>query len=213
MGWHYELNLKCTILPEFVEFIKQKYLFNFDNTQLPDIKSDSEEEEDEYKENKSKENEEYKEIEAKLLQYKIIYDGLSKSTKDLIDIWIDLDICRFYKYEFDVSTCLFSCQIRKKVTSHTHTGRLWQDYELFLKDIIVPISSFIHECNIESDDFGDIMQIYTDMELRGQRFILNDMIKSINHILQDGEIVGTTLIYKRSIKPSQLIDLDRCFGK
>jgi hypothetical protein len=47
-----------------------------------------------------------------------------------------------------------------------------------------------------------------DMQLRG-RMNLNDMIKSI---IEDEDIVATKIIYKRSIKPSQRIDLNRCFG-
>ena len=171
MGWYFELNLKCTILPEFVEFIKQRYLFDMDYA--------------------------YKH------KYKIIYDGLSKSFKDLIDIWINLDISSFYEYVFDESSSLFTCQIRKKVTSHT--GDLWKEYKLFLKEIIVPISSFIHECNIESDDWDCRSEVYTDMELRGQRFILNDMVKSIEmYTLPTDSLLSMNV--RKSVKGNIQID-------
>ncbi len=42
--------------------------------------------------------------------------------------------------------------------------------------------------------------------------ILTDMVKSIKHKWEDRMIVETTITYKRSIKKSQELDLNRCYG-
>lgn len=184
MGWHYILFFRCKVLPEFIDFIKNKYIWNdcdecsyndYDCTHIP------------------------------------TFEGLSKSYQDLVDIWYDLKISNHY-YEYDIDeNNIFTCKISKKVGSHE--GELWSDFEHFLKDIIVPISEEIMECKIESDDYGDRVQIYTDMELRGQSFNLKNMIKLVEHIWEDGEIVGTKLIYKRSVKSNKEVDLNRLYTK
>jgi hypothetical protein len=140
------------------------------------------------------------------------YEAMSKNWRDLIDIWNELCIgARFYKY--DLSGDIFTCRISKKVTDQK--GCLREAYERFLKDIIVPISEEIYECHIESDDFGDAVWHYTDSELRGMHFSLQDKIKRVEHIYNDEgtEIIESRVIYKHSIKLGQLLDLNRCYGK
>jgi len=40
---------------------------------------------------------------------------------------------------------------------------------------------------------------------------LNKLIKHIEHKWEGGDIVETRIVYKRSIKKAQEIDLNRCF--
>ncbi len=52
------------------------------------------------------------------------------------------------------------------------------------------------------------------MELRDKHLYLSDIIRNIEHIYDmNGDIEGTRIIYKRSIKKIQEIDLSRCYSK
>jgi hypothetical protein len=223
MGWHYILELRCKILPEFKEFIEKEYLRLFSEPpQLDDSESESEQEQEQEQEHEGQSyhsdpnsqihNDKdtastFSYIKEERQQRKETYLSFTKTYKDLIDIWCDLDISHFYKYSFKDDE--FHCEICKKVTSHRRD--LKKDYERFLKDIIVPISSEITYCEIESDDYGDFVQQYTDAELRGTHFNLRDQIKSIEHTYNEDrtEIYETRVVYKRSIKKIQFLDLDR----
>jgi len=81
-----------------------------------------------------------------------------------------------------------------------------------LHDIIVPTTSEIIFCCISSDDYGNERKYYTDTELRRIPFSLSNVVRNIRHKWEDGMIVETTVIYKRSIKKTQELDLDRCYG-
>ena len=214
MGWHYILTFHCKILPEFIPFIEKEYLRTLYDTDRDihyrsrpfyrDYESDNEERKKRIDEliKMKEEQEENREKE---------YNLLSKSYRDLIDIWTNLDIgLHFYEYELKGSD--FFCKISKKV--NWHSGDLKDDYLTFLKDIIVPISSEITDCNIESDDYGDMKWDYTDSQLRNIRFNLEDKIKSIEHIYNEdkSEIYETRVIYKHSIKKINFIDLNREYG-
>lgn len=208
MGWHYILNLECRILPQNLDFIQKEYLQNFNESF--DIYDEH------YEGHNIEENEEHQarlnwqQSKKEIAQNKNsqTYVTLNKFYRDLIDIWCGLCINNFYKYELKENG-IFVCEIRKKV--NRHHGDLWQDYLTFVKDIIVPISSEITECVISSDDFGDRTQEYTDLELRGGRLELNKLIKHIEHKWEGGDIIETRIVYKRSIKKAQEIDLNRCF--
>ena len=219
MGWHYILDFTCKVLPEYIDFIEKKYLFIFNKPEYFDVESLSESEcscnynpqvdEDykckrcEYCDSSSESVDEEKEKRSK------IYKELNKDYKDLINIWNNLDIADIYEYSFENG--IFHCQISKKVSKHE--GCLRETYLSFLKDIIVPISSEIIRCTIESDDFGCFMYHYTDTELRGKIFKFRDMIKSFEHTYNEDktEIFETRIVYKRSIKAIQFLDLDREF--
>jgi hypothetical protein len=144
-----------------------------------------------------------KEMAERILEY----TSLPKLYRDLIEIWTGLNINRFYNYELtDDNT--FTCMIQKRC--NRHRGDLRDDMHTFVKDILVPITSVISECTITVDDY-EIRTNYTDLELRGGHLSLRDIIKSIKHIYDGDDIVETRVIYKRSIKPLQKIDLDRCY--
>jgi hypothetical protein len=179
MGWHFIVSASCQILPEFIPFIENEYLLNFQS---------------------------YKDI-----IHKKEYDTLSKSYRDFIEIWTKLAIENGFT-EYTLTGNLFEFELSKKVTSHS--GDLWSDYVKFLKDILVPMSSVITECQIESDDNGDRVQYYSDNELRNIPFHLQDKIKSIEHIYNEDntEIIETKVVYKRSIPNVQRLDLDRSYG-
>jgi hypothetical protein len=135
------------------------------------------------------------------------YKNLSTSYKDILQSWIPLDIANFYKY--DLSGSMLILHLAKKV--NRHEGDLWTDYETFLHDVIVPTTTNILSCKISEDDFGCRERIYTDMELRGQRLNLQQLIRSIHHVVKDGYIQETRVVYKRGIPVSQEIDLDRLY--
>lgn len=218
MGWHYILTFTCKVLPEYMSFIENEYMrkqyeddYKDENNFLKglyysygpnylDIKEVQEkintwkDERDQEKEKQERE-----------------YNLLPKNYKDLIDIWNSLDIGNHF-YEYDLSGNIFHCKISKKVSDHK--GDLRDDYNTFLKDIVVHISYEIDSCQIESDDYGDQIRYYTDSELRNIHFNLKDKIKRIEHTYsEDGiEILETRVIYKHSIKKIQFIDLNRSFG-
>lgn len=228
MGSDYTLNVTCKILPEYTDFITKEYLLNHDqdntlelypasdiidlqktnptsNTLAALLKevndaAASEAEESLYHLRLTKEQAE------KILEY----IRLPKFYRDLIEIWIKLQLKYFAHYEMkDDNT--FTCKIRKRC--NWHKGDLREDMEAFVKDILVPITSEITFCTITIDDY-DICTHYTDLELRGGgRLNLREIIKSIRHIYDGDEIVETRVIYKRSIKPFQKIDLDRCYER
>jgi hypothetical protein len=214
MGWHYILTFHCKLLPEYIPFIEKEYLRT-----LYDTDRDIHYRSGPFYRNYESDNEDRKKRIAELIKMKEEekenrekeYNLLSKPYKDLIDIWTNLDIgLHFYKYELKGSD--FFCQISKKV--NWHSGDLQDDYLTFLKDIIVPISTEITDCNIESDDYGDMKWDYTDSQLRNIRFNLQDKIKSIEHIYSEdkSEIYETRVIYKHSIKKINFIDLNREYG-
>jgi hypothetical protein len=255
MGWHYILTFKCIILPQYRDFIENRYLDelydsinDIDHVYRPIIKSNTNNIDNENMKNKIKEwlNEEEEEEEEK----EKIYNDLSKFYKDLIDIWHRLRIGNhFYCYELsgcEFSSCRqllhepshregefdleqssrpnqpglksqgeFECKISKKVNWH-HGGSndLREDYETFLKDIIVPITSCITFCQIESDDYGESVWYYTDCQLRNIPFRLEDKIKYVDHIYSEDrlEIIESRVIYKHSIPLYQLRDLNKSYG-
>jgi hypothetical protein len=214
MGWHYILTFKCKVLPEFIPFIEKKYLnTQFDEENDPDYicrpqwihSYELDEEQKKLKEEYEREKKE--ETKKREEEYKL----LPKSYRDLIDIWNNLAIGSHF-YEYELEDDIFFCKISKKV--NWHSGFLKDDYEAFLGDIIIPITSEIIECEIESDDYGDTIWQYSDSELRNISFRLQDKIKSIEHTYNEdmSEILETRVIYKHSIKRKQFLDLQRAYG-
>lgn len=216
MGWHYILRFNCKLLPEHIQFIENKYLMNFTEDielyrwSIPERTYPSDDERSKEEKNRIEEwkKEKDEEFEKKEQQY----ESLPKFYKDLIDIWRRLDIGHHF-YEYELRDGIFYCEISKKV--NRHEGDLRADYESFLKDIIVPISSEITDCEIESDDYGDMRWYYSDSQLRNIHFRLEDKIKRIEHVYsEDGnEIYETKVIYKHSIKRTQFLDLNRAYGR
>ena len=83
--------------------------------------------------------------------------------------------------------------------------------EMFLKDVIVPTTAVIYSCEIESDDYGDMKWVYTDLELRGGSLHLQEIVRSVEHVWIEGAIAETRVVYKRGIPKHQRQDLDRLF--
>jgi hypothetical protein len=194
MGWHYILQFKCKVLPEFREFVEKQYLCKFSEVIV-----------DEWDRKTSKSEREELERE---------FEALPKSTQDVLNAWNCLNIGRrFYEYEFVDN--VFSAQISKRVRDHSSSSALQEDYLTFMKDVIVPISSEITWCTIESDDVWLFTQHYTDSELRNIGFNLKDKIKCIEHTYnEDGsEIYETRVVYKHSIKKLQFMDLQRAYSQ
>ncbi len=212
MGWHYILTFTCKVLPEYIPFIQNKYLQNLYDTDRdfhyryrPSYSYYEVEEAEKLREEDRLSRQKAEEEREKT------YEQLPKNFRDLIDIWTHLDIGLHF-YEYDIKGDEFTCKISKKVA--WHKGDLKDDYLGFMKDIIVPISSEISFCEIESDDYGDMKWYYTDSQLRNVRFNLQDKIRGVHHIYsEDGsEIYETRVFYKHSIKKINFLDLDREYG-
>jgi hypothetical protein len=194
MGWHYILRFKCTVLPEYIDFIKQDLLSYFSD-QYPYSELDLDPEEDVGEPD----------------EYLNTYRSLPSNYRNLIDLWAHLRIgpcCGSYTLEGDQLTYEFS----KKVFEHR--GDLQADYVSFMKDIIVPMTSEIAECSIESDDYGCHTWEYTDSQLRDVQFILSNKIRNIQHTYNSdhSEITETRVVYKHPIKRHQFIDLNRAYS-
>ena len=189
MGLEYTLRFHCKVLPEYIDFIQKKYLELYKNYKVEDSE-DSDSEVDDKKE----------------------YESLPKSYRDLIDICNNLNVPGYVScYEVEENMLIFSSYKNQ----HRHEGDLQTDYRKFLEDVIVPISSEITFCEVECEDFYKLRQIYTDTELRGIPFNLQNKIKRIEHIFDESgsEIIESRVIYKHSIKPLQHIDLNRAYGQ
>ena len=197
MGWYQDLEVQCNVHPDFLNFYRNEYLQKYDTHNS--IISNHECKED-------------CEHDCKFF-YEEDYQNLSKSYKDLIQSWIALDIGHhFYEYELSgaIGTQL-TLHISKKV--NRHEGNLWADYETFLHDILIPTTTEIISCKISEDDYGCTERIYTDLELRGKRLDLQQLIRSVHHVWEDGCISETRVVYKRGIPASQELDLDRLYER
>jgi hypothetical protein len=213
MGWHFILRFTCKVLPEFIPFIEKRYFdtlydkeCDIDCYDRPRFLDKPEEEWDDVEKDWNKEIEDEKKFRESE------YAVLSKAYKDIIDIWRSLNIGSVHFFEYDLKGDIFTCEINKRVRSHH--GDLRKDYNTFLKDILVPMTSEIIFCEFESDDFGDERQQYTDLELREIPFRLRDKIKCLDHVYsEDGStIVQTVVVYKHSIPKNQLVDLERSYS-
>lgn len=138
------------------------------------------------------------------------YAELSKAYRDLVDIWISLDIGRHFSEYWMKEDATLRLEITKKVTRHD--GDLWQDMLAFVKGIMVPVTTEITYCKLSSDDYGDVTREYTDLELRGGRLDLHSLVRSVEHVWEEGAIAETRVRYKRGIPANQQRDLDRLYG-
>jgi hypothetical protein len=194
MGWHYILKFKCTVLPEYIDFVQRDYISYFsDQYPYSEMDLDPEQDIDEPDE------------------YLRTYRSLSARYRTLIDLWTRLRIgpcIASHTLEGNQLTYEFS----KK--PYQHRGDLQTDYITFMQDVIVPITSVISECAIESDDCGCDIWNYTDSELRNVRFVLSEKIRNIHHTYsEDGsEITETRVVYKHPIQRHQFIDLGRAYS-
>lgn len=203
MGWHYILHLTCKLLPEYRDFIEKEYLQTFsewEDYDEPYSNSDSD------SKSSGSQNSAEKAVEVR----RAMYANAPKLYKDLVDIWQKLDIGNMFR-DYSLQGYEFSCKLSKRVTDHR--GDLKEDYVTFVKDILVPITSEITYCEIESDDYGDYRYRYTDAELRNIHFNLRDKIKSVEHIYNEDrtEILESRVVYKHSIRQIHFLDLDRAY--
>jgi hypothetical protein len=203
MGWHYILHLTCKLLPEYRDFIEQEYLQTFSEW---DDYDGSYSNSDSNSESSGSQNAAEKAVEAR----RAMYANASKLYKDLVDIWQKLDIGAGFR-EYSLQGYEFSCKLSKRVADHN--GDLGEDYIKFVKDVLIPITSEITYCEIESDDYGSYRYRYTDAELRNIHFNLRDKIKSVEHVYNEDrtEILESRVVYKHSIRQIHYLDLDRAY--
>lgn len=137
MGWYYTLIVECKLLPEYVDYIRNEYMFDYDC---------------------------YDRYYKKRGIYLNEDESIPVKYRELLINWINTDIgCHWSEYKLkDETTFIF--QLSKKV--YRHVGDLWEEYLRFMRNVIVPITSNISKCIIESDDYGDRVEYYTDEELR-----------------------------------------------
>ena len=131
-----------------------------------------------------------------------------KEYKVLLDIWKSLKIGNYFT-EYTLTDNIFRCRIEKGVIEHKDD--LWETFKVFLKYIIVHISSEITSALISSNDYGNRQRYYTDMELRGQCLILSDITQNIEHTWLNDEIIETRVIYNRPISRLHALDLTRLY--
>ena len=129
------------------------------------------------------------------------YDALPKKYRDVCDNWESLHLCKFLQYTFEDGT----------LNLELFDDGMYYVYVEFLKDIIVPTTTEIMECEIT--DLNVTTRVYTDLELRGKRLDLQQLIRSVHHVWEEGCISETRVVYKRGIPASQELDLTRLFGQ
>jgi hypothetical protein len=227
MGWHYILNFKCKLLPEYVKFIQAGYLrtqsIGDDECIFGPPNEDYIHKKWFHRNSQKYDGMEYDEI-IKIREKEIEdavteaqekrgaeYSGLPSKYKELVNIWNSLNIGnRFYGYTLEGN--VFSCEISKKVNDHQ--GDLEQTYLEFMHSIIVPITSEINGCVIISDDVWDFEHHYSDAELRSRPFIVKDKIGWAQHIYNEDHttIIETRIIYKHPINVLRELDLNRHYG-
>ncbi len=198
------MRFSCKIKPEYIDFMRGRYLYDLcDDRDDPLYLPDSGPERDYVLED----------AETQEGTRRVAYEAMPKSWRDLIDIWSKTGIGQhFQTYDFREEDSVFTCEISKKVT--WHRGDLREAYLEFLKDVVVHISDVILDCEIESDDYGDVRWRYTDSELRNVYFRLCEKIKSVVHTYDDdGAIIESRVVYKQSVPPHQHLDLDRAYGR
>jgi hypothetical protein len=204
MGWHYILRFSCKVKPEYIDFVRGRYLYELcDERDDPLYLPDGEAERAYVLED----------AEASEKERKMAYAAMPKAWRDVLDIWFGTGLGQhFQEYNLDETTGVFSCEISKKVT--WHRGDLRDAYLKFLKDVVVHISDVILDCEIESDDYGDVRWRYTDSELRNVVFRLGDKIKTVFHTYDhDGAIIESCVVYKYPVPAHQHLDLVRAYGQ
>jgi hypothetical protein len=219
MGWHYTLIVKCSIHPDFLEFYKQKYLQNVymhvysRKGRVSSYEYDSDFEEDDRSVTSTEsmyETELFREY--RIIPNNSFLDTVPKTFRDYLQFWISLEIGSFF-YEFDVKENELYLKMSKKVNTHRgNSFTLQTDYEAFLHHIVVPTTTCIHECRIESDDYGDHVWHYSDSQLRCRPFQAKELIGEVEHVWDQGSIVETRITYKKPIPPHQKLDLNRFYG-
>lgn len=174
MGYHIILEVKCQVLPEYIDFIKKEYMCedtsydyipNFLDDDIRSYDSDY----DEKMEAKEKEKAKC-ELEKRMAKERKFKD-INPLYEEIVEIWEQLKIGdNFYKY--DLKEDIFTFRIEKKPYKHSQEAGnyrdLQDDYMRLLYEIIVPITRNIIECVIEHDDYDLPETYYKDEELRGK---------------------------------------------
>ncbi len=147
--------------------------------------------------------------------YTTVVDGAPLVSKkipphysQLFQSWLDTEIGHFFTEYKITEEGEFTCHCEKNIARHE--GDLWGAYEDFLRNIIVPISSEILECRIDSE-FDDITKLYTDAQLRNIQFNLKDCVRSVEHVYEGDIIVESRVVYKRPFKKNLALDVTRMF--
>ena len=118
---------------------------------------------------------------------------------------------------FNFDNTILECIIKNPVKGHLCS--LNDNYVSFMKKCVVPYTSYIHYCNIGSENETNI-QYYSDSDLRNSdidvyegNFDLHDSIRSILHVYNDdGDIIKTIVTYKEPVKRKQELSLDKSYG-
>jgi hypothetical protein len=137
------------------------------------------------------------------------YEQLSPFLRNMVDLFTILDIDCFTEYSIEGNT--FSFVISKGMCSFY--VNVMERYEMFLTDILVPMTSEITECRIEPNEDRMNVFYYSDAELRKIDFCLKDQVKTVEHTYsKDGkEILETRVVYKQPIPQKQFLELNRAY--
>lgn len=96
----------------------------------------------------------------------------------LIDKCNELDMRFCYKCDIDSDNVLHLRMEKKPCYYH---GDLEDDYRTFIKEILVPITTYFIECVISHDDLDFPSTYYSDQELRNIRYIYVEKIPEIQY--------------------------------
>jgi hypothetical protein len=208
MGWYYTLTVKCTIHPDFLEFYGEHHLQEAYMYVCP---RNAEEADDRSVASTESMYESQLFCEYRDAPNKSFLASVPKRYLDYLQFWLSLDIGPVF-YEYDLHGNELEMKLSKKVIRHKQgSWGLKQDYEAFLHYIVVPTTTCIHSCQIESDDFGDDVWQYSDSELRGRSFRTKELIGEVTHVWDQGAIVETRIVYKKPILSHQEVDLNRFY--
>jgi hypothetical protein len=176
MGYHIILIVKC--------IIKDKYVNCIDFLNPDDDYDPADHYEYEYNRKKPR----YRVISDE--EYDLLTKDekcIPKSIEHLQDLYRDLDIGHsFYEYGFVKDKRNSNYKFNKKIKDtndtnefdikieikpYNHEGNLSYDYERFVREILVPLTTKIIYCEIEHDDYNIDSTYYIDDELRDVKYI------------------------------------------
>jgi hypothetical protein len=112
------------------------------------------------------------------------YNNIPENLQEYGDIWKSLKIWHHFNC-CNLKENILKIRISKK--PYRHEGSLENDYNTFIKDIIVPMSSLIINCKISHDDHDIQPTIFTDDELRNAKYINAYLIPSEKLQIQYGK--------------------------
>jgi len=138
-------------------------------------------------------------------------DNIRNDIKNYNDIWVSLDIDNVYDFGL-IENNIFRIRLEKK--PHRHDGNLEYDYIHFVQNIIVPITTYIIECDVSHDDCDIKTSFYSDEELRNiiytDKYTSNKNYKHYKYEKFNYHLRNITFLHQRRFKMAQTKLIFRC---